>query len=230
MTDAEHLARRVETEEPSEELRDAVQDATNTVDRLPGCWGNKGERCSGDDPLTDLNASVALMPPEWSLTIYEMAPQIEEGEETVTKLLPAEPDKDGSYWIAYDPTDPERARVFEWVAADRVWCDDRQYPGEQWLSPKRAYADGCRLAWPHPIPTPSELKSLQKLTERQPIGTAPKDDIAVDLWEQYTDNGKLVWMRWPDCKWIDGKWQYMDHYLAEYLEVSDVTHWTAIVA
>jgi len=148
----------------------------------------------------------------------------------MTELLPAEPDKDGSYWVTSREDDPEYDRVFEWFADARAWRDDWRHDDDQLISPEQAYASGFRLSWPHPIPTSGQLKAMQPLTERQPIATAPKDGTAVDLWEQYTDNGKLVWMRWPACKWLDGEWKRMDWDIGDYIENPGCTHWTAIVA
>lgn len=142
----------------------------------------------------------------------------------MTELLPAELDKSGFYWITFNPSDHSPEDLWRWDAEQRCWMDEdvRHWPAE-------AYADGWRLAWPDPLPTVEQLKEMQPLTERQPIATAPMDGTAVDLWEQYTNDGKLTWMRWPDCKWIDGKWQRIDWDIGDYIENPGCTHWTAIV-
>lgn len=78
MTDAEHLARRVETEEPSEELRDAVNAFMGWESAGDGwLWrrGNESRTWSSmPDPYHRLHDAATMMPAEWSLTIYEIAP------------------------------------------------------------------------------------------------------------------------------------------------------------
>lgn len=141
----------------------------------------------------------------------------------MAELLPAEPAKGGWYWVQL----PDRQPVFAlWKPDWKLWTS---VGNEDW-SPSRLWEIGYRLAWPHPLLTPDQLKALQPLTQRQPIATAPRDGTAVDLWEQYTDNDKLVWMRWPACKWLDGEWKRMDWDIGDYIENPGCTHWTAIVA
>lgn len=76
MTHAEHLARRVETEEPSEELRDAVN-AFNGWQKSPDGFrwikGGEGRNwATMPDPLHVRDDAAEMMPPRWCVVIHEL--------------------------------------------------------------------------------------------------------------------------------------------------------------
>lgn len=111
----------------------------------------------------------------------------------VIELLPPNPDKDGSYWLTDRPDDPKHDRVFEWLADARAWRDDWRYDDDQLVSPGKAYADGYRLAWPHPIPTAGELKALHQLV----IGMREEADARRQIGDHYSA-GAAVGFMWAE--------------------------------
>jgi len=103
MTDAEHLARRVETEEPSEELRDAVLVwfGWETPKTKFEFWSRPdGSPCHIrwlPNPLTNRDASAEIMPPGFKTNLDELTDgwfvfvYSQEGKGTVTAEAPTEP-------------------------------------------------------------------------------------------------------------------------------------------
>lgn len=106
----------------------------------------------------------------------------------MTELLPAEPDKNGFYWITIDPSDPFGDSLWRWDAELRWWMDEdvRHWPAE-------AYADGWRLAWPDPLPTVDQLKTLRQLV----IGMREEADARRKIGDHYSV-GAAVGFMWAE--------------------------------
>jgi len=81
-------------------------------------------------------------------------------------LLPPDQSVDACYWVTTDqPWNPYTVTPWRWCAVFRCW---RGAGGSH--DPKRAWAEGYRLASPHPIPGPEELGALHDALKNLDMG------------------------------------------------------------